>query len=52
MMLAQHYFSPKELNNVSSREAVQKLKKEKDIDFDEVVPKDNQIGTFLFNKRV
>ncbi len=48
MMLAQHYISHKELNGLGALEAIEKLKKEQGINFDENVSPDNSLGTLTY----
>lgn len=47
MMLAQTYFNQKKLNNVPSKKAVEILKEQKGIDYNEVVNGDNRVGNLL-----
>jgi hypothetical protein len=47
MMLAQSHFNQKQLNNVPSNLAVEKLLLEKEIDYNEVVHADNRVGNVI-----
>lgn len=48
MMLAQTYFSQKELNKIPSKQAVEKLLAEKNIDYNTVVQSDNRVGNVIY----
>ena len=50
-MLAQHHFSQKQLNGVPSKQAVEMLK-EKGIEYTELVPAENRVGSVLLYERV
>ena len=52
MMLCQHYYTQKELKNISSLDAVEKLKIEKGIDYNEIVHSDNRVGNVLTLKSI
>ena len=46
-MLAQSHFNQKQLNNIPSNLAVEKLLVEKQIDYNKVVHADNRVGSVI-----
>lgn len=52
MMFAQTYFNQKELNNVPSSKAVEKLLAQKQIDYNQAVHADNRVGNVIIYQRV
>lgn len=52
MMLAQTHFNQKQLNNVPSHLAVQKLLEEKEIDYNTVVHADNRVGNVIVYEKI
>jgi tRNA(His) guanylyltransferase len=51
MMFAQSYFSPKRLNKISSKQAVQLVLTEKNIDFYKVVSEETRLGTVIVTEK-
>ncbi len=51
-MLAQTHFNQKELNNIPSSKAVEKLLSEKQIDYNQAVHVDNRVGNVILYEKV
>jgi tRNA(His) guanylyltransferase len=52
MMFAQSYFSAKKLHKLSSRQAIELVKSEKDIDYYQVISGDNRVGCVVYSEKI
>ena len=52
MMFAQSHFSAKKLHKLSSRQAIELVKSEKDIDYYQVISGDNRVGCVVYSEKI